>query len=213
MRNPESISVNEDPRLIPVWSIVAAAAAFMLVEYYFWLVLPDQQHHVPPLGLRTYFNISFGLLVSLYFLMVGYVSKDAPRRAMSARFWIALCFVMPGGIGAVLYFLLRQPEVSRCPACSTHVPVSYTHLGPDYRDDNNPTNRDEVVEHVKQVKRDGMGVISMKLVGDGTFTRHEDRQAAMRFAFKNAGIDSATVGFKSTREIDEAIDNMNLALA
>jgi predicted amidophosphoribosyltransferase len=53
--------------------------------------------------------------------MVGYVSKDAPRRAMSARFWIALCFVMPGGIGAVLYFLLRQPEVSRCPACSTHV--------------------------------------------------------------------------------------------
>jgi len=40
---------------------------------------------------------------------------------MSARFWIALCFVMPGGIGAVLYFLLRQPEVSRCPACSTHV--------------------------------------------------------------------------------------------
>jgi hypothetical protein len=121
MRNPESISVNEDPRLIPVWSIVAAAAAFMLVEYYFWLVLPDQQHHVPPLGLRTYFNISFGLLVSLYFLMVGYVSKDAPRRAMSARFWIAICFVMPGGIGAVLYFLLRQPEVSRCPACSTHV--------------------------------------------------------------------------------------------
>jgi predicted amidophosphoribosyltransferase len=28
---------------------------------------------------------------------------------------------MPGGIGAVLYFLLRQPEVSRCPACTTHV--------------------------------------------------------------------------------------------
>ena len=73
---------------------------------------------VPPLGLRIYFNLSWGLLVSLYFLMVGYVSKDAPRRAMSARFWIALCFVMPGGIGAVLYFLLRQPEVSRCPACS-----------------------------------------------------------------------------------------------
>jgi hypothetical protein len=35
----------------------------------------------------------------------------------------------------------------------------------------------------------------------------------MRFAFKTAGIDSATVGFKSTQEIDEAIDNMNLALA
>ena len=84
--------------------------------------------------------------------------------------------------------------------------------GPDYRADNSPTNRDEVVEHVKQVKKDGMGVISMKLVGDGTFTRHEDRQAAMRFAFNNAGVDCVTVGFKNTREIDEAIDNLNIAL-
>ena len=66
--------------------------------------------------------------------------------------------------------------------------------------------------HVKQVKSEGMGVISMKLVGDGTFTQHNDRQAAMRFAFQNAGVDCVTVGFKSNREIDEAIDNLNLAL-
>jgi predicted aldo/keto reductase-like oxidoreductase len=85
--------------------------------------------------------------------------------------------------------------------------------GPDFQQDNNPANVDEVVEHVRQVKKEGMGVISMKLVGNGSFTRHEDRQAAMRFAFQNAGIDCATVGFKSTQEIDEAIDNMNLALA
>ena len=121
MRSPESITANEDTRLVPMWSTIAAVAAFVLVEYYFWIVLPAQQNHHPPLGFRIYFNISWGLLAALYFLMVGYVSKDAPRRAMSARFWIALCFVMLGGIGAVLYFLLRQPEVSRCPACSTHV--------------------------------------------------------------------------------------------
>jgi hypothetical protein len=120
MRNPESITVNEDARLIPVWSIVVAAAAFALVEYYVWLVLPAG-HHPPPLVLRIYFNLSWGLLAALYVLMVGYVSKDAPRRAMSSRFWIIICLVMPGGIGTVLYFLLRQPEVSRCPSCSTHV--------------------------------------------------------------------------------------------
>jgi hypothetical protein len=122
MRNPESITVNEDSHLIPMWSIIVAAAAFVLVEYYFWMVLPGQRTHPPPpLGFRIYFNLSWGLLASVYFLMVGYVSKDAPRRAMSARFWIVLCLVMPGGIGAVLYFLLRQPEVSQCPACSTQV--------------------------------------------------------------------------------------------
>ncbi len=80
-------------------------------------------------------------------------------------------------------------------------------------DTDQPGDVSEVVEHVKTVKKQGMGVISMKLVGDGKFTRHEDRVAAMNFAFRNAGIDCATVGFKSTQEIDEAIANMNAALA
>lgn len=75
-----------------------------------------------------------------------------------------------------------------------------------------PGNVPEVVAHVKQVHKEGMGVISMKLVGEGRFNR-EDRQAAMRFAFKNAGVDCVTVGYKNTGEIDEAIENLNLALA
>jgi aryl-alcohol dehydrogenase-like predicted oxidoreductase len=85
--------------------------------------------------------------------------------------------------------------------------------GPTWEDNNNPDHVSEVVEHVKQVHGQGMGVISMKLVGNGTFTRREDRQAAMKFAFQNAGVDCVTVGFKSTQEIDEAISNLNLALA
>jgi aryl-alcohol dehydrogenase-like predicted oxidoreductase len=74
-------------------------------------------------------------------------------------------------------------------------------------------NVSEVVTHTRQVRSEGMGVISMKLVGEGAFTAREDRQAAMRFAFNNAGVDSVTVGFKNTAEIDEAIENLNLALA
>ncbi len=73
-------------------------------------------------------------------------------------------------------------------------------------------NVPEVVTHIRQARTSGLGVISMKLVGEGTFNR-EDRQAAMRFAFKNAGVDSVTVGYKNTAEIDEAIENLNLALA
>jgi 1-deoxyxylulose-5-phosphate synthase len=80
-------------------------------------------------------------------------------------------------------------------------------------DANNPSVVPEVVAHVKQVKAEGMGVISMKLVGDGAFTKHDDRVKAMRFAMQNAGVDCVTVGFKNTQEIDEAIDNLNLALA
>jgi len=55
-------------------------------------------------------------------------------------------------------------------------------------------------------------VISMKLAGEGTFDRG-DRQKAMRFAFRQAGVDCVTVGYKTTGEIDEAIENLDLALA
>jgi aryl-alcohol dehydrogenase-like predicted oxidoreductase len=85
----------------------------------------------------------------------------------------------------------------------------------DAEDYNTPGlgNVDEVVTHVKQVRADGMGVISMKLIGEGAFTSREDRQAAMRYAFRKAGVDCVTVGYKNTSEIDEAIENLNLALA
>ena len=74
-------------------------------------------------------------------------------------------------------------------------------------------NVSEVVAHVKQARKADMGVISMKLVGEGTFTTREDRRAAMRYAFRTAGVDSVTVGYKNTAEIDEALENVNLALA
>jgi aryl-alcohol dehydrogenase-like predicted oxidoreductase len=73
-------------------------------------------------------------------------------------------------------------------------------------------NVNEVVTHVRQVRKEGMGVISMKLVGQGRFDR-EDRQKAMKFAFRNAGVDCVTVGYKNTAEIDEATVNLNIALA
>ena len=85
------------------------------------------------------------------------------------------------------------------------------HMDAEDYDTNGLGNVLEAVTHVQQTRKAGMGVISMKLAGEGTFNR-EDRQAAMRFAFRNAGVDCVTVGYKNTAEIDEAIDNLNLAL-
>ena len=77
---------------------------------------------------------------------------------------------------------------------------------------NEPGNVPEVVTHVHQARANGLGIISMKLIGEGVFN-HEDRQKAMGFAFQNAGVDTVTVGYKSPAEVDEAIDNLNAALA
>jgi aryl-alcohol dehydrogenase-like predicted oxidoreductase len=86
------------------------------------------------------------------------------------------------------------------------------HMDAEDYNTSGPGNVNEVVTHLKQVHGEGMGVISMKLVGEGSFTTREDRRASMKFAFNHAGVDSVTVGFKNTAEVDEAIENLNLAL-
>ena len=70
-------------------------------------------------------------------------------------------------------------------------------------------NVSEVVSHTTQVRAEGMGVISMKLCGEGRFTRPEDRDAALKFAMNLGCVDAVTIGFKNTAEIDEAIESMD----
>jgi 1-deoxyxylulose-5-phosphate synthase len=119
------------------------------------------------------------------------------------------------GRGASVHGL---PALRRCPD-SKFLQVAMirmnhkgVHMDAEDYDTHGLGNVNEVVEHVHQVRSDGMGVISMKLVGEGAFTNRDDRKAAMRFAFKN-GVNSVTVGYKKTSEIDEAIENVNLAMA
>ena len=70
-------------------------------------------------------------------------------------------------------------------------------------------NVEEVVAHTRKVHQQGMGVISMKLCGEGRFTSPEDRDAAMKYAMNLGCVDSVTIGFKNTAEIDEAIERMS----
>jgi predicted aldo/keto reductase-like oxidoreductase len=74
-------------------------------------------------------------------------------------------------------------------------------------------NVDEVVKHTKAVHQQGMGVISMKLVGEGSYTDFADRDRAMKFTMNLGCVDSVTLGFKNTAEIDEAIDRMARVMA
>ena len=80
---------------------------------------------------------------------------------------------------------------------------------PDQADVDVPGNVDEVVAHARKIHTQGMGVIGMKLCGEGRFTRAEDREAAMKFVMNLGTVDSVTIGYKSPAEVDEAIDRMN----
>jgi len=80
------------------------------------------------------------------------------------------------------------------------------------RDTDDLGNVDEVAAHAKKIHAQGTGVLGMKLVGEGRFTRPEDRDAALRFAMGSGAVDAVTIGYKSTAEIDEAVERMNRVL-
>jgi hypothetical protein len=109
--------------IIPGWSIGLAIVVFAAAQYLFHGVLPHQKHDMLPM--RLLMGYSWGTAFASYVLLVGYVSRDVKRRNMSARLWMLIVILMPGGIGAVVYFLLRQPVLSRCPHCTTEISTSF----------------------------------------------------------------------------------------
>jgi len=70
-----------------------------------------------------------------------------------------------------------------------------------------------VMEQIKLMRQKGRGIIGMKIIGEGRFTKPEDREKSIRFAMQCGLLDCVTIGFKSTAEIDEAIQRINAALA
>jgi predicted aldo/keto reductase-like oxidoreductase len=70
-----------------------------------------------------------------------------------------------------------------------------------------------VLAELKTMRAKGHGVIGMKIIGNGDFTKPEDREKSIRFAMSRPELDAVVIGFKSTAEIDEAIRRMNQALA
>lgn len=76
-----------------------------------------------------------------------------------------------------------------------------------------PTHLPPVVEQVEAMRARGHGVIGMKLIGDGDFTQPEQREESIRYVMQSGLCDAVVIGFKSTAEIDEAIERIDRALA
>ncbi len=109
--------------LIPTWSVLLAVLVFLGAQYLFHFVLPHNRHELMPM--RLLMGYSWGTLFASYVLLVGYVSRDVRRRDMPAGLWMLIVTIMPGGVGAVVYFLLRQPMLMRCPHCTTEISSTY----------------------------------------------------------------------------------------
>ncbi len=122
---PDVDDGSDELKLIPLWSVVLSIAVFSAIQAFsFWPHQgPPPPHHNPVMHVVG--SYSWGAALASYCLLIGYISRDVKRRHMSAGIWMLVVLVMPGGIGAIVYFLLRQPVMSRCPSCRTEVATGF----------------------------------------------------------------------------------------
>ena len=52
----------------------------------------------------------------------------------------------------------------------------------------------------------------MKIIGEGAFKDPAQREKSIQFVMQCGFVDAIVIGFRSTAEIDEAIERMNRAL-
>ncbi|MCS7024617.1 MAG: aldo/keto reductase [Bryobacteraceae bacterium] len=76
-------------------------------------------------------------------------------------------------------------------------------------DDRAPGVVEEPVQHIAKLHEQKVGVIGMKIMGEGAFQTPQERDASIRFVMKLGTVDAITIGYKNTQEIDEAIERMN----
>ena len=70
----------------------------------------------------------------------------------------------------------------------------------------------EVTTHLREIHGAGIGVLGMKIMGEGYFTTPEDRDASIKYVMGLGVVDAVTIGYKSPAEIDEAIERIETHL-
>ncbi len=116
---PDVEKQDSELSLIPWWSVALALVVFSAIQLLFHHVMPPPKPGTE--AMRWLMSYSWGTALASYALLIGYISRDVKRRNMSAGIWMLIALVMPGGIGAIVYFLLRQPVMTRCPSCRTEI--------------------------------------------------------------------------------------------
>ena len=87
----------------------------------FIVYMPQHDPHAPPFAGRVALMLLTSVLLSIYFLLVGYVNEDAKRRDMGQVLWTLPVIFVPNCLGFLAYFLLRKPLIEYCPQCGDRV--------------------------------------------------------------------------------------------
>ena len=126
-REDSKTSMPDEIKIIPTWAWIVAGIGLIVAQVVFDFFLPHHHppHHPHPWA-RPFIGLLAGLVFGAYVLLIGYINRDAKRRAMSPTLWTILAIVIPNALGIILYFLLRLPLRSACPQCGCFVQSAFS---------------------------------------------------------------------------------------
>ncbi len=67
---------------------------------------------------------------------------------------------------------------------------------------------EEVMQILNNAKKNGKGVIGMKIFGCGKLTEETEREKSLNYVLKSKNVDCMTIGFESIGQMDDAIDRI-----
>lgn len=67
---------------------------------------------------------------------------------------------------------------------------------------------DEIREVLSLARRNGKGVIGMKIFGEGKHVKDEEREQSLRFALTDSPLHAMTIGFESIAQLDDAVSRI-----
>jgi hypothetical protein len=118
--NQTQAGLTAEIKIVPPWAWVLAGIAFVAAQWFCNVALA-RQSNPPPVWSRPLLGILAGVGAGGYLLFIGYINRDAKRRAMSPVLWTMVAVIIPNALGIILYFILRQPLRSACPQCGSAV--------------------------------------------------------------------------------------------
>jgi RNA polymerase subunit RPABC4/transcription elongation factor Spt4 len=114
--------LSQEMRVVPRVAWVIAVLAYLgFVAFAIFITGHDPEIQKWPWWGLTMFRGLMPLVLIPYIALIGYVNADSRRRGMRSVMWTLLAIFIPNALGIILYFVLREPMMTRCPQCATLV--------------------------------------------------------------------------------------------
>ncbi|MGH9353790.1 MAG: zinc ribbon domain-containing protein [Terriglobia bacterium] len=131
-RSREKSTLASELRVIPSWLVKAVIRVYVIALIIAELINLAGAKHIfvdipqpifPELGAGfsalavAGVVTAVGAVVGALILIIGYVYGDAKRRGMNPVLWTLVALLVPYLLGALLYFVVREPLPFPCPQC------------------------------------------------------------------------------------------------